>query len=76
MVPNSRLPVLAALSVSRPNEGTCTESDNVNVISDVVDEMLMKDISSSLDELEAKSTLDELSSFIISFSRQERLSSS
>ena len=44
MVPISRLPVLAGLSGSRPNEGTCTESDNANVASDVypttnVDEM-------------------------------------
>ena len=34
MVPISRLPVLAALSGCRPNEGTCTESDNANVTSD------------------------------------------
>ena len=31
----SRLPVLAAISGSRPNEGICTESDNANVTSDV-----------------------------------------
>ena len=35
MVPISKLYVLAAISSSRPNEGTCTESDNTNVTSDV-----------------------------------------
>ena len=33
MVHISRLPVLAALSGSRPKEGTCAESDNANVSS-------------------------------------------
>ena len=31
----SRLPVLAALRCSRPNVGTCTENDGINVSSDV-----------------------------------------
>ena len=35
MIPISRLPVLATPSGRRPNTGTCTESDNVNVSSDV-----------------------------------------
>ena len=35
MVPISWLPVFAALSGNRPNEGTCIESDNANVSSDV-----------------------------------------
>ena len=34
MVPISRLPVMAALSGSKLNEDTCTESDNANVASD------------------------------------------
>ena len=34
MVPISRLSVFVALSGSRPNGGTCTESDNENVTSD------------------------------------------
>ena len=35
MVPISRLPVLAVLSGSIPNEGIRTKSDNLNVSSDV-----------------------------------------
>ena len=35
VVPISRLPVLAALNGSRPNEGTCIESNNANVSNDV-----------------------------------------
>ena len=34
MVPISRLPVLAALRCSKPNEGICTKSDHLNVSSD------------------------------------------
>ena len=44
MVPISKQPVLAALSGSKSNEDTCTESDNANVTINVnptidVDEM-------------------------------------
>ena len=35
MVPISKLSVLAAPRCSRPNAGICTESNNVNVSSDV-----------------------------------------
>ena len=35
VIPISRLPVLATPRGSRPNAGTCTESNNVNVFSDV-----------------------------------------
>ena len=35
IVPISRLPVLATPSGSKPNKGTCTESNYVNVSSDV-----------------------------------------
>ena len=31
----SRFPVLDALRVNRPNAGTCTKNDNINVSSDV-----------------------------------------
>ena len=34
VIPISRLPVLAAAGGSRPNTGTCTENDDVNVSSD------------------------------------------
>ena len=32
-IPIKRLPVLAALMGSKPNAGTCTENDNINVSS-------------------------------------------
>ena len=35
MVPISRLLVSAAITGSKPNEGICTKSDNLNVLSDV-----------------------------------------
>ena len=35
VIPISRLPVLATLRGSRPNTGTCTENDNINVSSNV-----------------------------------------